>query len=97
MDQVFLDLSQWANVGGQLLLEFAGQLVAAAALLHPFPEVNVVEMLRRIVKQSGIFTERAFHNLLYRFVFPFGAFGKIITRVHISLMMFVVMEFERLA
>src|SRR5690348_453234 len=97
LDQVFLDFGQRADIRGELFLELARQFVTAAALLHPFPKVNVIEVLGRVIEQARIFTERTLDDFFDRFVFPFGAFGKIVAGVHIGLMMFIVMEFERLA
>ena len=82
------------DVGGELLLKLAGNLVAAAALLHPLPEMSVVEVLGGVVEQAWILAEGAFDNLFDRLVLPFRALGQIIAGVHVGLMMLVVMEFE---
>src|SRR5690348_11731581 len=45
LDQVFLHLGHRADVRTELLLELAGKLVAATTFLHPFPKMNMIEML----------------------------------------------------
>src|SRR5665647_577459 len=95
--QVLFDLCERTNVGGDLLLQFAGQLVAATVLLHPLPEMAVVIMLSGIIEEGLVLTERALHNLLDRLVFPLRTFGKVVGGGHIGLVVLVVMDFERFA
>src|ERR1700722_6548605 len=78
LNEIFLELCDRADVGGDLLFQLAGNLVAAAALLHPLPEMNVVVVLSGIVEQAGILAEGAFDDLLDRLVFPLRAFGEVI-------------------
>src|ERR1035441_1137195 len=40
LGQVLFDLCERTDVGGDLLLQFAGQLIAATVLLHPLPEMG---------------------------------------------------------
>src|SRR5687768_8446632 len=51
----------------------AGQLLAAAAGDHPFPEMDVVVMLAGIVEQRLVLTEGAFDDLLQALAFKAGA------------------------
>src|SRR4029077_20706311 len=64
LDEIFLELGDRADVGGDLLFQLAGDLVAAAAFLHPFPEMNVVVVLGGIVEEAGVLAEGAFDDLL---------------------------------
>ena len=79
-----------------LLFKFPWKLVAAA-LLHPLPEVDVVEVLGSVVEEAGIFAEGADQHVLDRLVFPFRAFGEIVAVGHVGLMVLVVVIFEGLA
>src|SRR4029077_16433832 len=97
LDEILLELGDRTDVGNDLLFELAGNLVAAAALLHPLPEVDVVIVLGGIVEETGILAERAFDDVLDRLVLPLGALGQIIAIGHISRVMLVVMVFEGLA
>src|SRR5579862_3669323 len=54
LDEIFLEFCDRADVGRDLLFEFSGDLVAAAALLHPFPEMNVVVVMGGIVEEAGV-------------------------------------------
>src|SRR5579862_5838512 len=63
LDEIFLEFRDRADVGCDLLFELAGDLVAAAALLHPLPEMNVVVVLGGIVEQPGVLAEGAFDDL----------------------------------
>src|SRR5579862_9231882 len=92
--EVFLHLGQGADVGRELLLELAGKLVTAAALFHPLPKVDMIEMLGGIVEQTRDLAEGAFDDFFNRLVLPFRALGQIIAGRHVGLMVFVVMEFE---
>ena len=63
------------------LFELAGDLVAAAVRLHPFPEMDVVVVLAGIVEEPGILAERALDDLLERLAFPLGALEQIVAVV----------------
>jgi len=91
-----LNLCERTDVGCDLLLEFTGQLVASTVLLHPLPEMAVVIMLGGIIEEVLVLTEFALRNLLDRLVFPLRAFGEVVAVGHISGVVLVVMEFERL-
>src|ERR1700674_912151 len=66
LDEVLFHLGDRSEVRDDLLLERAGNLVTAAAGLHPFPEVDVVVVLAGIVEQAGILAERALDALFER-------------------------------
>ena len=65
LDEIFLDLGQWSDVGRKLFLELSWKFVSAAAFLHPFPEMNMIEMLGGIIEEAWIFTEGARDDLFY--------------------------------
>src|SRR4029077_244411 len=75
----------------------AGNLVAATALFHPEPEVDVIVVLAGIVEEALVLAERALDHFLDWLVLPLGAFGQVIGVGHIGLVMLVVVEFKRLA
>ena len=77
-------------------LQLAGNLVAAAARLHPFPEMHVVVVLAGIVEQAGILAEGALDDLLERFALEAGAFQQLVAVVDIGLVVLVVVIFQRL-
>jgi hypothetical protein len=97
LNEFFLLVGDRAEIGGDLFLELAGDLVAAIARLHPFPKMNVVVVLSGIVEQTLVLAERPFHNLFNRLVFPFGALGQIIAVIDLGKMVLVVVVLERLA
>src|SRR5262245_42494802 len=70
LDEVFLHLRDRAEIGDDLLLEIAGNLVAAAVGLHPLPEMDVVVVLAGIVEEPGILAEGTLHHVLERLSFP---------------------------
>ena len=91
------ELGERADIGGDLLFELARQLVAAATLLHPFPEVDVILVLAGIIEEARVLAERALQDFLDRLVLPLGALGEIIAIGHVGLVVLVVVIFERLA
>ena len=95
--EIFLHFRDRAEVRDDFLFQRAGNLVAAARGLHPFPEMDVVEMLAGIVEEGGILAVRALDHLLERFAFPLGALEQVVAVIHVSEVMLVVMKFEGLA
>jgi hypothetical protein len=95
-DEIRLELVVAAEVAVERLLQLARQLVAAAALLHPLPEVDVVVVLGRIVEEAGILAERGLHHLLDRLAFHSGFGGELVAVVDIGLVVLVVVVFQRL-
>src|SRR5262249_48100045 len=77
LDDVLLHLGDRAEVGDDLLLECAGNLVTATVRLHPLPEMHVVVVLAGIVEQAGILAVRPLDDLLQRLAFPFAALEQI--------------------
>src|SRR5262249_44963818 len=65
-NELLLHLVIGTKVFGDLLLEIARELGAAAAGFHPFPKMQMVVVLARIVEESRILAERAGNNLLKR-------------------------------
>src|SRR5579884_1284725 len=52
LDKVFFHLGERTDVGCELLFKLPRQLIAAAAFLHPLPEVNVIVVLAGIVEEA---------------------------------------------
>ena len=69
-------------------------VVAAAALFHPLPKMDVVVMLAGIVEETLVLAEGALDHFLDRLVLPLGALSQVVYGGHVSLMMLVMMEFE---
>jgi acetylornithine deacetylase/succinyl-diaminopimelate desuccinylase-like protein len=93
LDEVFLHFIDGAEIGDDLLFQFARNLAAAIGL-HPLPEMEVVVVLAGIVEEPGILAERALHDLFEAFAFQPGAFEQLIAVVDIGLVVLVVMVFE---
>src|SRR5712671_1407533 len=81
LDEVLLHLRNRAQVGDELLLEIARDLVAAAVRLHPLPEMQVIVMLAGVIEEPGVLAERALHHILQRFSFPLAAFEEVVAVV----------------
>ena len=82
LGEIFLHLVEAAEVAVDLGLELAGDFVAAAVRLHPFPEMQVVVMLAGIVEEAGILAEGALHDLFQRLAFqpvPFSSLLPLLT------------------
>src|SRR6516164_8850795 len=62
--EIGLEFFETAEVLVDLLFKAARQFVAAAIGLHPFPEMDVVIVLARIVEERRILAERALDDLL---------------------------------
>src|SRR5262249_11085035 len=78
------------------LLKPAGQFLAAI-FLHPLPEVDVVEVLPRIVDDAGVLVaERLLADLLQGELLVGAAGDQPVAGVDIGLMMLVVMKLQRL-
>src|SRR5262249_32920578 len=52
LDEFLFHLRNRPEIGCDLLLERARDFVAAAARLHPFPKMRVIEVLAGIVEQA---------------------------------------------
>src|SRR5450631_2978186 len=61
--EIRLHLLDAAEVGIDLGLELARNLVAAAIRLHPFPEMQMIVMLAGVVEEAGILAEGSFDDL----------------------------------
>ena len=94
LDEVLLGFLDRAERIDQRLFEFAGNL-AAAVRLHPFPEMEMVVVLARVVEQARILAVGAAHDVLERLAFPFRALEQIVAVVDIGQMVLVVVVFER--
>ena len=57
LNEIGAELVVAAEIGVDRLLQLARQLLAAAALLHPLPEMDVVVVLAGIVEEAGILAE----------------------------------------
>src|SRR5690606_2555920 len=66
VDEIGAKLVVAAEIAVDRLMEGARQLVAAAALLHPFPEMDVVEVLPGIVEETLVLAEGLLDDLLQR-------------------------------
>jgi hypothetical protein len=74
----------------------ARQLVAAAALLHPLPEMDVVVVLAGVVEEALVLAVALLDDLLERLAFEARAFQQLVAVVDIGLVVLVVVELERL-
>src|SRR5215467_10231889 len=91
LNEVLLHFGDRAEIGDDLLLKRAGNLVTAAAWLHPLPEMEVVVMLAGVVEEPGVLAERAFDDLFKRLAVPLGIPQQVVAVVDVSEMMLVVM------
>ena len=64
---------------GEVLLH----LGAAAARLHPLPEVEVIVVLARIVEEAGVLAERALDDLLQALAFEARALQQVVAVVDV--------------
>src|SRR2546429_8334948 len=76
-DKIRLRLGDAAEILVDRGLQLGGKLVASAALLHPFPEVDVIVVLARIVEHGRGLAVRTLHDLLERLVFPLGPLERV--------------------
>src|SRR5262245_20778648 len=90
LDEIFLGLGGAAEIGIDLGLEAAGNLVAAAARLHPLPEMSVIVVLACVVEEAGVLAVRALHDLFERLVFPLGALEQVVAVVDVGEVLLVV-------
>src|ERR1700730_4327154 len=97
LDEVLLHFGDRAKIGDDLLFKLARNLVAAAARLHPLPEMQVIVVLAGIVEESGVLAKGTLDDILERFALPLGAFEQIVGVVDVSEVMFVVVIFKRFA
>ena len=97
LDEVFLGLGKTAEVAVDLLEQIARHLVAAAVRLHPLPEVQMVVVLTGIVEEAGVLAERGLDDLFERLALEAAALEQLVAVVDISLVVLVVMIFERFA
>ena len=83
------------SIPDDLALEFAGN-AAAAVRLHPFPEFDVVPMLRRVVEQRAALPAviGGDNDLFERFPRKRASFQKGVGGDDIGVVMFVVMELQ---
>src|SRR5580704_9058763 len=58
LDEILFHFGDRPQVRNDLLFQIAGNLVAAAALLHPLPEMSVVVVLAGIIEQTRVLAER---------------------------------------
>ena len=93
--EIGFELLEAAEVLVDLLLQAAGQFAAAAIGLHPVPEMHVVVVLSGIVEDRGVFAERCLDDLLEGFALEFGPLDRVVAIGHVSLVMLVVMIFQR--
>ena len=64
--EVRLELVVAAEIAVECLLQLAGQVLAADALLHPFPEMDVIVVLRGVVEEPGILAVGLLYDLFQR-------------------------------
>ncbi len=96
LNEVFLHLGDRAEVRDDLLLEIAGNLVAAAVRLHPLPEVEVVVVLAGIVEHGRVLAVGALDDLLERFALEFRALDRVVAVVDVGEVVLVVVVLQRL-
>src|SRR5262249_29744372 len=97
LGEIFLHLGDTAKIAVDLCLQFAGVLVAATIRLLPLPEMGVVVLLTRVVEEPGVLAEVYLLHLFERFALQPAAFQKFVAIINISLVVLVVVIFERLA
>src|SRR5579884_2312483 len=85
LHEILLHLGEAAKIAVDPGLELAGDLVAAAVRLHPFPEMDVVVMLTGIVEEARILPERALDHLLERLALEPAAREQLVAVVDIGL------------
>src|SRR5882757_8093576 len=90
LNEILFHFRDRPKIGNDLLLQIAGNLVAAAIRLHPLPEVNVVVVLPRIVEEPYILAETALHHILERFSFPLGTLEEVVAFVDVGELVLVV-------
>src|SRR6201746_2028940 len=93
--EIGLELVEAAEILVDLLFEAAGQLAAAAIRLHPAPEMQMVVVLAGIVEYGRVLAERSFDDFLEGLAFEFGPLDRVVSVGHVSLVMLVVVEFQR--
>ena len=71
-------------------------LLAAAVLLHPRPEIVVVEVLAGVVEHALVLAVARLDDLLEAHALEAGARQQLVQHVHVGLVMLVVMILERL-
>ncbi|MCY1236267.1 hypothetical protein D9M72_489150 [compost metagenome] len=96
-DEVGAELVVAAEIGLDGRVELGRQAGAAAALLHPLPEVDVVVVLAGFVEQRLVGAIGLLDDFLERQVGKAGFFSKLVAVGHVSEVMLVVVVFERLA
>src|SRR5690606_20807775 len=96
-DEIFTELVVAAKIGLDCLFKLARQLLAAAALLHPLPELDVVVVLAGIVEEALILAVAFLDDLFQALAFKAGAFEQLVAVGDIGLMVLVVMKLKRLA
>src|SRR5690606_28995799 len=84
-DEVGAELVVATKIAVDGLLQRARQVLAAAALLHPLPEVDVVVVLRRIVEEAGNLAERRNHDFLDRLAVKSGFRSQLVAVIDIGL------------
>ena len=95
LDEVLAEFVEAAEIAVDQRQDRARHLLAAAVLLHPRPELDVIEVLGRVVEDSGVLAEALLDDGLEVLALVVGAFDEVVQLVHVSLVMLVVVIFER--
>src|SRR5215212_921524 len=93
--EIRLEFVQPAEIVVDLLFQAARQFVATAVWLHPIPEMQMVVMLAGVVENGGILAERTLDDLFEGLALEFSPLDRVVSIGHVSLVMLVVMIFER--
>src|SRR5690606_2066539 len=95
-DEIGAELVIAAEIAVDGFLQLGRKALAAATLLHPFPEMYVVVMLAGIVEEARILTVGFLDDLFERLAFHAGFGRQLIAVVDIGLVVLVVVIFQRL-
>src|SRR5262245_19654804 len=95
-DEIVAELVVTAEVAVDERKHRARYLLAAAALLHPRPEMDVVEILGGVVEHAGVLAEARLDDLLEPLTLEAGARQKLVQIVHIGFVVLVMVKLERL-